>query len=71
MSKRTKIGDIVIRLEACRLAADALHAMDIDEGYTPRLWSLCVFFEMYLRGGAKATREEFGPKFSEALKVVK
>jgi len=33
-------------------------------------WSLVVFFERYLRDGAKGTLKDFGPKKPEKLKVV-
>lgn len=59
-----------IRRDACRLAAQALRAQDVDEGYTPRLWSLTVFFEMYLLGGSNGTVENFGPKEPVDLKAV-
>lgn len=39
-----------------------------DEGITPRLWSVTVFFEMYMAGGSAATSEEFGPREPVTLK---
>lgn len=50
-----------VRRDACRLAAQALRATDVDDGYAPRIWSLTVFFEMYLLGGVEETRADFGP----------
>lgn len=55
------LSDFKIRREACRLAALALRATDAAESYAPRIWSLAVFFEMYLRDGAEGTRKDFGP----------
>lgn len=60
----------VIRYLACSLAARALRATDVEDGYAPRIWSLAVFFEMYLRGGADATRDDFGPRAPVALAEV-
>lgn len=41
-----------------------------DEGITPRMWSVTVFFESYLLEGAEGTREEFGPREVIELKEV-
>ena len=51
-----------IRLEACRLAAQAAQGQCGDGPVAQRLWSLCIFFERYLRSGAKGTEEDFGYK---------
>lgn len=38
-----------IRRDACRLAAQAFYGNAPADGtYTPRLWSLTVFFEQYV-----------------------
>lgn len=50
-----------VRREACRLAALAIRSADVEENWTPRIWSLVVFFENYLLTGARGTRDEFGP----------
>lgn len=50
-----------IRKEACRLAARAFRESD-SEHFSPRMWSMTVFFERYLLHGADATEEDFGPK---------
>ncbi len=34
-------------------------------------WSLAVFFECYITGGAEGTRKEFGPRKPRKLKLVK
>ncbi len=59
-----------IRREACRLAAQALRATDIDEGYAPRIWSLTVFFENYMLEGAEGTQADFGPPEAVEFNVV-
>jgi hypothetical protein len=41
-----------------------------DEGITPRVWSVTVFFENYLLTGAEGTRIEFGPHEPVELKNV-
>lgn len=64
------MGGFFIRYLACSLAARALRATDIGEGYAPRIWSLAVFFENYLCGGADATRADFGPKEPAVLAEV-
>jgi hypothetical protein len=51
-----------VRREACRLAAAAIRQTDVEAGYMPRLWSMTVFFEMYILAGHDGTREDFGPK---------
>lgn len=59
-----------IRRDACRLAAQALKATDVEDGYTPRIWSLTVFFECYLLSGASNTKADFGPPEPTELTVV-
>lgn len=41
-----------------------------DEGITSRMWSVTVFFENYLCGGASGTQEEFGPREAVELKPI-
>ena len=55
-------SDLWYRRKACALAARALRATDVGDGYAPRIWSLAVFFEMYLRDGSAGTRKDFAPK---------
>jgi hypothetical protein len=52
------------RWQACKLAAIVVSGWNNgpDEGITPRLWSVTVFFENYMMEGADSTREDFGPK---------
>lgn len=59
-----------IRRDACRLAAHTLKATDVEASYTPRLWSMTVFFEQYLCEGANGTADDFGPPDPVALKPV-
>lgn len=59
-----------IRRDACRLAAQAIRSSDTQENWTPRIWSLAVFFENYLCAGAEGTREDFGPPEPVELKAV-
>lgn len=58
-----------IRREALRQATKVFLLED-GESYTPKLWSLAVFYENYLLGGSEATREDFGPKSPVELTVV-
>jgi hypothetical protein len=51
-----------VRRDACRLAAQAAQGQCGDGPVAQRLWSLCVFFENYLIGGAEETRDDFGYK---------
>lgn len=60
-----------IRRDACRLAAQALRATDIEDGYAPRIWSLTVFFERYLIFGAQDTLPDFGPPEPTQLREVR
>jgi len=62
MSKRT-------RIKACELAAQTL--MSEDEPYMPALWSLCVFYEMYIERGADGTAKDFGPAKAKRAPVIK
>ncbi len=61
-----------VRWQACKMAAQTVAAWNEvpDEGLTPKLWSVTVFFEMYILGGAGATQEEFGPKEAVELRPV-
>ena len=51
-----------VRKEACRLASQAAQGQCGDGPVAQRLWSLCVFFETYLREGADGTQADFGYK---------
>jgi len=59
---------LAIRREACRLAA-VVAAGNPMTG--PRLWSLTVFFEEYMRRGATGTMANFGPTAPVNLEVVR
>ena len=39
-----------------------------DAGITPRIWSVTVFFEGYLRFDAEGTQDDFGPREPIELK---
>lgn len=67
MSKKSRRST---RIKACELAAIVM-AHRVDETTAPRLWSLAVFFECYIDGGANATRKPFGPKKPRMLRAVK
>jgi hypothetical protein len=58
-----------IRIKACELAAMVLAGCPEDKPM-PLLWSLAVFFESYIRGGAEATEKEFGPKDATVLNLA-
>lgn len=59
-----------IREKACMCAAIALSGRQSDEAVTPMAWSLTVFFESYMDGGAEWTREPFGPKDPVKISAV-
>lgn len=63
----------MIRLQALELATDAMAQYNFEEGqgFMPTLYSLAVFYESYLIGGADATRKEFGPKPPVKLERIK
>ena len=57
------------RIKACELAAMVM-ASRPDDNPSPLLWSMAVFFETYINGGAAATQEDFGPLEPVELKVA-
>lgn len=61
-----------VRWQACKMAAQTVAAWSNvpDEGLTPKLWSVTVFFENYICAGAAGTQEEFGPKDAVELHSV-
>jgi hypothetical protein len=61
-----------IRWQACKMASVTVAAWREvpNEGMTPKLWSVTVFFETYMCGGAEGTREEFGPREAVELAAV-
>lgn len=67
---RSKAAAIAVRTEACRLAAQVIASRPEDKP-APLLWSLTVFFEAYILGGAEATVKNFAPKKPVRLKVVR
>lgn len=58
------------RRKACKLAAMALGAVEVDS-YAPHIWSLAVFFEWYMELGSEATLKDFGPKKPKKARVLK
>ena len=64
------ISGYEIRREACWLAATAAQGQCGDGPVAERLWSLCVFFEMYLRKGSRGTLKDFGYKEPVNLRQV-
>lgn len=66
-----RIFGYFVRREACRLAAKAAQGQCGDGPVAERLWSLCVFFEMYLVQGAEGTLQDFGYKEPVTLAPVK
>lgn len=65
-----KLIAFLIRREACKMAARAIQNHHEQDSITPRLWSLTVFFESYMREGAEGTQNDFGPKPPVDLKEV-
>jgi hypothetical protein len=59
------------RREACRMAAVVCQGHEWDGDLSHHLWSVTVFFEAYLAGGAEYTQEDFGPKEAVDLKLVR
>ncbi len=51
-----------LRAKACEYAATVLSGRDESTELTPLAFSLAVFFEGYMLGGAGATVRDFGPK---------
>jgi hypothetical protein len=41
-----------------------------NDGPTPRIWSLTVFFEKYICDGGDGTADDFGPKEPIVLKSI-
>lgn len=58
------------RIRACELAAAVIGARTEETSIVPMCWSLAVFFENYIDGGARSTRKEFGPSKPVPLKTV-
>lgn len=60
------------RWQACKMAAEVMSGRNerSNEGIVPLLWSVTVFFEMYLTSGSEGTIEDFGPKEPIQLKDV-
>ena len=52
------------------MAAQVMAACGDEEGLCPRMWSLTVFFEMYMTTGSAGTLEDFGPKEPVEIKVA-
>jgi len=69
MKYRSRAQAIAVRTEACRMAAQVMAGRPGDTP-APLLWSLSVFFEMYIAQGCDATAEDFGPKKPVKLKAV-
>ena len=64
-------GDMKIRAEACRLAAEAFKSPAVGgTNVASDLWCLSVFFEEYIRKGAKGTAKKFGPKGPAKLRLA-
>lgn len=61
-----------VRWQACKMAARTIAGWNTgpDKGLCPRVWSLAVFFEEYMRGGAERTRADFGPADTEVIRLV-
>lgn len=58
------------RIKACECAAVVLSTRRDEEALVPLAFSLAVFFEAYIAGGANATAKDFGPKEPIELKKV-
>lgn len=61
-----------IRWQACKMASRVMQGrMNGDEAISPLIWSLTVFFEIYMVSGASGTEKDFGPHDPVELKEVK
>ena len=56
------------RIEAAHAAATVFAGT--EDGRIEELWSLTVFFDRFIRHGAKGTLEDFGPTEPEAATVL-
>lgn len=66
------VKNLWYRYQACKFAAIAIAPRLAEiETPCPILWSATVFFEEYLRYGAKETQADFGPSEPVELKSVK
>lgn len=67
-----KLFALWCRWQACKMASRVIAGWNDgpNEGISPRIWSVAVFFENYLHYGADGTFEDFGPKEPSELKVV-
>lgn len=52
------------------MAAQVMEACGDDEGLCPRIWSLTVFFEMYMTSGSVGTVQDFGPKEPVDIRIT-
>lgn len=68
---RTYSEGMKIRRKACKYTAIVLSTRKDDDDMVPLAFSLAVFFEAYMFGGANATAKDFGPKKPAKLKVAK
>lgn len=53
------------------MAATVMASHDSSLPFTPKIWSLAVFFETYLESGSAGTKKYFGPKKPVKLEVAK
>lgn len=61
------------RWQACKMAARVMQAQGMgtdNEGPTPRIFSITVYFEQYMLEGEDGTADDFGPKEPVELKSV-
>jgi hypothetical protein len=59
-----------IRIKACECASRALGGKLTNEGMSPLVWSVTVFFETYILTGSHGTRKEFGPSDPVKLEAI-
>ena len=71
MKDRSQKHGEKVRERACKYAAIVLSTRRDHEALAPLAFSLAVFFEAYILGGAEATAKDFGPKKPAKLKAVK
>jgi hypothetical protein len=64
----SRVQAIAVRKDACALAAEVMTGRTEDD-LMPTLFSLTVFFEMYMTGGATRCRE-YGPRKAAGATLV-
>lgn len=65
-----KLFGWLVRWQACKMTALAIHGHKWDGELGHHAWSLTILFEQYMITGADGTMDDFGPKEPINLTVV-